>query len=41
MGAKPSMMRRSNRRTSRQRQTREKNRNCLDRLVHITPSFSI
>lgn len=30
------MMRRSNRRTSRQRQSREKKRNCFDGLVHIT-----
>ena len=34
------MMRRSNRRASRQRQPREENRNRFDGLVHITPSLS-
>ena len=37
----PPMMRRGNRRTSRQRQSREKNRNRFDGLVHITPSLSV
>ena len=41
MRTMPSVMRRGNRRTSRQRQTREKNRNRLDGLVHITPSLSV
>ena len=36
----PAMMRRGNRRASRQRQPREKNRNRFDGLVHITPSLS-
>ena len=35
-----AMMRRGNRRASRQRQPREKNRNRFDGLVHITPSLS-
>ena len=35
----PSVMRRSNRRASRQNHTSQKNRNCLDDLVHITPTF--
>ena len=34
----PDMMRRGNRRASRQRQSREKNRNRFDGLVHITPA---
>ena len=36
----PAMMRRGNRRASRQRQPREKKRNRFDGLVHITPSLS-
>ena len=35
----PSMMRRGNRRTSRQNHASHENRNCLDDLVHITPTF--
>ena len=34
----PAVMRRGNRRASRQRQSREKNRNRFDGLVHITPA---
>ena len=37
--AMTSMMRRGNRRASRQRQSREKNRNRFDSLVHVTPTF--
>ena len=36
----PAMMRRGNRRASRQRQSREKNRNRFDSLIHVTPSLS-
>ena len=39
MRTMPSVMRCSNRRTSRQNHTSQKNRNCLDDLVHITPTF--
>ena len=35
----PPMMRRGNCRTSRQNHASHKNRNCLDDLVHITPTF--
>ena len=35
----PPMTRRSNRRASRQRQSREKNRNRFNGLVHVTPTF--
>ena len=35
----PPMMRRGNRRASRQNHTRHKNRECLDDLVHVTPTF--
>ena len=35
----PAMMRRSNRRASRKRHSREKNRNRFDSLVHVTPTF--
>ena len=35
----PSMMRRGNRRASRQNHTRHENRECLDDLVHVTPTF--
>ena len=39
MRTMPPVMRRGNRRTSRQRHSREKNRNSLDCLVHVTPTF--
>ena len=39
MRTMPPMPRRSNRRTSRQNHTRHENRNCLDDLVHVTPTF--
>ena len=35
----PPMMRRGNRRASRQNHTRHENRECLDDLVHVTPTF--
>ena len=35
----PPMMRRGNRRTSRQNHPSHENRECLDDLVHITPTF--
>ena len=43
MRSMPPVMRRGNRRASRQRQSREKNRNRFDGLVHITPAtfFSV
>ena len=34
----PPMMRRGNRRASRQNHTRHENRECLDDLVHVTPA---
>ena len=37
--AMTSMIRRGNCRASRQRQSREKNRNRFDSLVHVTPTF--
>ena len=39
MRTMPPVMRRGNRRTSRQNHTSHKNRECLDDLVHITPTF--
>ena len=39
MRTMPPVMRRGNRRTSRQNHTSHENRNCLDDLVHITPTF--
>ena len=39
MRTMPPVMRRSNRRTSRQNHPSHENRNCLDDLVHITPTF--
>ena len=41
MRTMPSVMRRGNRRTGGQRQSREKNRNRFNGLVHITPSLSV
>ena len=38
MRTMPPVMRRGNRRTSRQNHTRHENRECLDDLVHITPA---
>ena len=38
MRSMPPVMRRGNRRACRQRQSREKNRNRFDGLVHITPA---
>ena len=38
MRSMPPVMRRGNRRASRQRQSSEKNRNRFDGLVHVTPS---
>ena len=35
----PSVMRRGNRRASRQNHPCHENRECLDELVHITPTF--
>ena len=35
----PPMMRRGNRRASRQNHPSHENRECLDDLVHITPTF--
>ena len=35
----PPMMRRGNRRASRQNHPRHENRECLDDLVHVTPTF--
>ena len=39
MRTMPPVMRRGNRRTSRQNHTSHENRECLDNLVHITPTF--
>ena len=39
MRTTPSVMRRGNRRTSRQHHASHENRNRLDDLVHITPTF--
>ena len=39
MRTMPPVMRRGNRRTSRQNHTSHENRNCLDDLVHVTPAF--
>ena len=39
MRTMPPVMRRGNRRTSRQNHTSHENRECLDDLVHITPTF--
>ena len=39
MRTMPPVMRRGNRRTSRQNHASHENRNCLDDLVHITPTF--
>ena len=39
MRTMPPMMRRGNRRTSRQNHPSYENRECLDDLVHITPTF--
>ena len=39
MRTMPPMMRRGNRRTSRQNHACHENRNCLDDLVHVTPTF--
>ena len=39
MRTMPPVMRRGNRRTSRQNHPSHENRNCLDDLVHITPTF--
>ena len=39
MRTTPPVMRRGNRRTSRQNHPSHENRNCLDDLVHITPTF--
>ena len=38
MRTMPPVMRRGNRRASRQNHTRHENRECLDDLVHITPA---
>ena len=35
----PPMMRRGNRRASRENHPRHENRECLDDLVHVTPTF--
>ena len=40
MRTMPPVMRRGNRRTSRQNHTSHENRECLDDLVHITPATS-
>ena len=39
MRTMPPVMRRGNRRTSRQNHASHENRECLDDLVHITPTF--
>ena len=39
MRTMPPVMRRGNRRTSRQNHPSHENRNCLDDLVHVTPTF--
>ena len=39
MRTMPPVMRRGNRRTSRQNHPSHENRECLDDLVHITPTF--
>ena len=39
MRTMPPMMRRGNRRASRQNHPSHENRECLDDLVHITPTF--
>ena len=39
MRTMPPVMRRSNRRASRQNHPSHENRECLDDLVHITPTF--
>ena len=39
MRTMPPVMRRGNRRTSRQNHPSYENRECLDDLVHITPTF--
>ena len=39
MRTMPPMMRRGNRRTGRQNHASHENHNCLDDLVHITPTF--
>ena len=39
MRTMPPAMRRGNRRASRQNHTRHENRECLDDLVHVTPTF--
>ena len=39
MRTMPPVPRRGNRRTSRQNHSRHENRECLDDLVHITPTF--
>ena len=38
MRTMPPVMRRGNRRASRQNHTRHENRECLDDLVHVTPA---
>ena len=39
MRTMPPVMRRGHRRTRRQNHPSHENRNCLDDLVHITPTF--
>ena len=39
MRTMPPVPRRGNRRTSRQNHPSHENRNCLDDLVHVTPTF--